>query len=114
MNMNLTTFNRAMNDADLDPAEVSPEVVIGRRYKPGVGSTWVVYVAAANAWAFELTADIEREKVADIAEAVISWDISMAEHEAPASKVVTKVTWAALIMNPCPLKEVIESAHPFP
>lgn len=111
--MNLANFSRAMDDAELDPVEVSPEVVIGRRCKPGVGSTWVVYVAAVNAWAFELVANIEREEVTAVAEAVISWDLAMAEHQAPLPKIITKVTWAALIMNPCPLKEVIESAHPF-
>ncbi|WP_034303385.1 hypothetical protein [Herbaspirillum sp. RV1423] len=104
--MNIGDFKRAAADAGIDLASFAPELVLGR-----TPNDWVVYVAASNAWAFELPISLEHGKVVEVADAIVRWDVAMAEHLSIPREVGATVRWAAALMKPCVLKEVIDSAY---
>ncbi|MNR38987.1 hypothetical protein D3C85_1571430 [compost metagenome] len=69
--------------------------------------TWVVAVNAASSHAFELPGDIEPERVAAIARAVIQWDISMMEMSSLSAEVTPILMAGARSMLPCSLREML-------
>lgn len=109
--MNQEMHHRALQDAGIPLNEVHPQIVVSVRVKDATGS-WAVFVVGANAWAFELPLQIEQRKVLEVAQAVTDWDMATAERAQLSPELVNLIVWAAMLMNPCPLKTVIDSAHP--
>ncbi len=98
------------------PTDATPPLVqIGRRFNHLTGSTWwVVCVAAANRWAFELPIELTWTEVAAAAQSIIEWDCAMAPCPGVLMNdtVVSQAMWLAMLMPECPLKATIDSAHP--
>lgn len=108
--MNMTGLRLALDAAGINENDLHPQIIISSRFVD-YSVSWVVYVAAASVWAFELPGRTEPEKVAEVARAVMLWDVSMAEHERPALEPAELVKWAAGVMSPCPLKELLDSLY---
>lgn len=111
--MNIDLLKSALSTANVNINRMQPQIVIGHQLGTQ-DSTWVIVVVAANAWACELPISLSQQEVGDVAQAIVRWDTNMAEGWSIPSEVLTKVMWASLLMSPCPLKDVIDSAHPFP
>lgn len=91
--------------------EINPQIVISRRYDEGKEEgkklTWVVFFSSASNWAFELPSTVSQEQIFKYVDALMKWDVAMAEHERPSNAIMLAVREAQNLMLPCDLKDVL-------